>query len=359
MQTDECFMRMAFDLALLGAGKVNPNPMVGAVIVKNGDIVATGWHKQVGLDHAELDAIKNAAISLEGTTLYCNLEPCCHTNKRTPPCAQRIIKEGIKKVVISNLDPNPEVAGKGVELLKQNGVEVTIGVLEQEGFQLNEIFFTHITQKRPFIQIKMAQTLDGRLATVLNDSKWITGEKARLHVHQQRLKFDAILIGLNTLRKDNPCLTVRIPGQETIAKYRIVLSHSNDIDKSYHLFSDQYKNKTILVLPLGSQASFNCTTIECPLIDGKNFDLSYLHLKLYQDFGICALYVEGGSYVHTSYLEQQKFDRVSIYIAPIILGTGLNSIGQLDNQYIKDAHRFKNVQWQPLENDLFFTATRI
>jgi diaminohydroxyphosphoribosylaminopyrimidine deaminase/5-amino-6-(5-phosphoribosylamino)uracil reductase len=176
IHSDADFMKHCFYLAEKGRGMTSPNPLVGCVIVQNDEIVATGYHRKAGLAHAELDAIENTQANLKGATLYCNLEPCCHTNKKTPPCAQRIILENISKVVIANLDPNPYVAGRGVELLRKNGIEVITGVLEEEGEKLNEIFFKNMREQKPFVHLKIAQTLDGKIATNTGSSQWITNE---------------------------------------------------------------------------------------------------------------------------------------------------------------------------------------
>lgn len=184
--TYETYIQRTFELAKRGLGKTWPNPLVGAVIVKNGKIIGEGYHKRHGLDHAEVDAIKNCTESPEGATIFVNLEPCCHTNKNTPPCAQRLIQEKIKKVVISNLDPNPLVNGQGIQLLKENGIEVEYGILSDLGEKLNEVFFFSQRNKAPFIHLKLASTLDGKISMPNGESKWITGPIAREYVHELR-----------------------------------------------------------------------------------------------------------------------------------------------------------------------------
>ena len=198
---DEKYMRECFQLAKKALGKTSPNPLVGCVIVKDQKVIARGYHKKSGLPHAEIEALNSSKEPIAGSTLYCNLEPCCHTNKKTPPCAQRLVQEKPSRVVIANLDPNPEVAGKGVKLLRENGIEVLTGVLEEQGELLNEVFFTAMRKQRPFIHLKWAQGLDGRTALPNGSSKWITGEKARLRVHKERELYDAIVIGKKTFRR--------------------------------------------------------------------------------------------------------------------------------------------------------------
>lgn len=356
MLNDAYYMALAFDEAKKGIGNTSPNPLVGCVIVKEARIIAKGYHKKAGLAHAEIDAINNATESVHGATLYCNLEPCCHTNKRTPPCAQRLVSEKIKRVVIANLDPNPEVAGRGVKILEEAGIEVLVGVMKEEGLLLNEIFFTHITSKKPFLTLKMAQTLDAKLATLKNESKWITGSAAREHVHGERKKHDAILVGADTVRFDNPSLTTRTES-ELIIKKRIILSLSGDFNKELKVFSDEYKSETILVLPDGVSTNLEVKTIHVSLNNQGTFHLEEFLRKIYE-LGITSIYIEGGSKVHTSFLKEKLFDRISIYIAPKIIGTGISSFGELGIEKLSDAITFSQTELIKLEEDFLFTAKR-
>lgn len=355
---DQDYMKRCFELAKFATGNVAPNPLVGAIIVMNNQVIAEGYHKAPGLAHAELDAIQNANCDLTGATIYCNLEPCCHTNKRTPPCAQRIIKEGFAKVVISNLDPNPQVAGTGVKLLRDAGIEVVTGIMESEGQQLNEIFFHHIVNKRPFVHLKMAQTLDGKLASKTMDSKWITSTGSRENVHQERNHYDAIMVGAKTLRQDNPTLTVRIGNKPTKAIKRIILSLSGKLDKSLNVFTDDYKELTYVVVPELLNSDFEFKTIKCPLNELGEFNISVLLDILYRDHQITSVFVEGGQQVHTSFIHQHLYDRISVYIAPKILGEGHNTIGDLGHEIMADAVEYKNLKWKQIGNDVMFTARR-
>lgn len=357
-KSHEFYIQKCFDLALKGAGLVGANPLVGAVIVKNDQIIAEGFHRKWGEDHAELDAIKKANIDLAGTTLYCNLEPCCHEDKKTPPCAQRIIKEGIKTVVISNLDPNPKVSGKGIKLLQEAGIEVITGVLEKQGLELNEIFFYHIVNHKPFVHLKMAQTIDGKLASVTKDSKWITSEKSRTHVHQQRQMYDAILVGANTIREDNPSLTVRLPDAKDKAMTRFVLSKSGLLDPSANIFNDEFKEQTYVIIPENLDNDLPFQTVRCPLKKDKSFDLGVLVQKLYDEYKIRSLFVEGGQLVFTSFIQQHQYNKVSVYIAPKILGKGHETIGDLRFEKIADAISFDDFKWTTLGPDIVFTAIK-
>ena len=204
-------MALALRLAARAAGRTSPNPLVGAVVVKNGRVVARGWHRKAGEPHAEAIALAKAGAAARGATLYVTLEPCSHTNKRTPPCTPFVIASGVKRVVIAMIDPNPKVSGGGIKAIKKAGIEVVTGVLESEARVLNEAFIKHVAKKVPFVTLKVAQTLDGRIATATGESKWITGERAREEGHRLRDRNDAILVGINTVLKDDPALTTRIP----------------------------------------------------------------------------------------------------------------------------------------------------
>ncbi len=355
MKDHSFYMHKCFNLAKKAIGQTSPNPYVGSVIVnQTGDIIAEGFHKKSGTDHAERDAIKNAPQNVEGMTLYCNLEPCCHTNKKTPPCAQFIIESGIKKVVIANLDPNPNVAGKGVKLLEDAGIEVIVGIEEDYGLKLNEVFFYHIQNKRPFVHLKWAQTLDGKVATTSFDSKWITGDLARNYVHQERNLYDAILVGANTVIRDNPRLTTRI--HEEKCPVRIILSPSGNLDFSANVFTDKFKDKTLVVTKPGTNVPNDINKLESPLI-GETFDMQILMHNLY-DKGISSVYVEGGSKVINSFLFAKNYQRLSVYTAPKILGKGLNSVHLLHFDNMQDSLIFENGVWSQKGIDMLFENSR-
>lgn len=358
---DQRYMSICLDLAQTPRGLVSPNPYVGSVIVKDGKILGKGFHQGPGQPHAEIeainDALKNSENSiredglnpLKGSTLYCNLEPCCHTNKRTPPCAQRLVSEGFAKVVIANLDPNPHVAGKGVEILRKAGIEVVTGILEEEGKDLNEIFFKHIVAKMPFVHLKWAQTLDGKIATESKSSKWITSEKARAKVHWERLACDAILVGAQTLRDDNPSLTIRMPenSQENpAAPYagktfkRVVLASQDDFSRELKFFSDEHKESSILITPEDGS---------------KRLHLPKVLADLYQR-GICSVYVEGGSGVLSQFYQEGLYDKLSVYIAPKILGNGISPINANLYEDMSKVPELQNVKVESLGADIYITA---
>lgn len=323
-QLDFIHMRRCFELAKQGQYTASPNPQVGCVVVRDNKILAEGYHRRKGEAHAERDAllkIENA----KGATLYCNLEPCCHTNKTTLPCVPLIIEKEISRVVICNVDPNPMVCGQGVKLLEEAGIIVEVGVLEEEGLELNKIFFHSMKNSKPYITLKFAQTLDGKMATLSGDSKWITTEKSRKRAHKLRAENDAILIGSRTLNIDNPKLTPRF-GYENIGKipYRIVVGNPEKMDVNADLFNDEFKDKTI-VLSTNSDATFSPAIIRIEI--GSIIDWRKVWMKLHE-LEIRSLMVEGGPQVLSSIIEQDAFDAVEVFIAPRILGDGIAITGR-------------------------------
>ena len=246
-RNDEVFLKRCFELAAKGSGTVSPNPLVGVVLIKNGKVIGEGYHKKHGKAHAEVDALNNSTEDVGGSTLYCNLEPCCHTNKQTPPCVPLIISKGIKKVIISNFDPNPDVNGEGVKQLRDAGIEVIIDVLKEEGEELNKFYFNYVKKKIPYITLKVAQSKDGKITKSKSEQIWLTGEESNRFVHQQRAIYDAVLVGANTVAVDNPRLTVRnvvgrnpkriiLDGKLSIDLNAVVLS-AEDIENTWILTS--------------------------------------------------------------------------------------------------------------------------
>lgn len=332
--TNEAYIKRTFELARLAYGHTWPNPMVGCVIVKNGKIIAEGYHHKAGTDHAELDAIKNATESVEGSTFYVNLEPCCHTNKQTPPCAQRLIQERVKKVVIANLDPNPHVNGKGVQLLRDHGIEVEFGILEEEGEELNEVFFYNQRHKLPYVHLKMATTLDGKMSMPNGESQWITGELARKHAHGLRAAHQGVLIGAETLRKDNPKLNVRLPEYKGDHPYRIVLTKSGNLPQHSHLFTDELKEKTLIY---------------------QNQTLREVLEDLYQK-KIINILIEGGAQIATAFMKEKLVNRLSLYMNPSILGTGPSALHDFGVTQLNARPHLKNLKHEWLGEDLYLTG---
>ena len=327
---DELYMKRALQLARRGMGKVSPNPMVGAVIVLAGKIIAEGWHHKFGTDHAERDAIKRASGSVRGATIYVNLEPCCHQGK-TPPCVDALIEKGIKKVVIGTFDPNPLVNGKGAQILRDHGIEVTVGVLEQEVRALNEVYFYHTETGLPFVTVKYAQSLDGRIATSRGDSHWISSEPSRKYAHRLRAQHDAIMVGIGTVLADDPQLTVRlVKGRNPL---RICLDSTLRIPLNAQILRD---DGGTLIVTTEKNAQKKIETLHKQgaevLIAQKGQDgrvkLKSL-MKQLAERGISSLLVEGGKEVITSLLKERLVNRMIVITAPFILGKGVEGIGDL------------------------------
>lgn len=329
----EIHMRRTLELARQGLGTTWPNPMVGAVLVKDGRLIGEGFHVRSGENHAEVNAIENAKETVRGATLYVNLEPCCHLNKKTPPCAQRLIDEGIKSVYVANLDPNPEVSGKGIQLLRDAGVDVHTGICEAEGEKLNEVFFHAQRKQRPFFHLKLATTLDGYIALPSGESQWITGEKARLHAHGLRSSSQAVLIGAGTLRKDNPRLTVRLDHHQGPQPWRIVLTKSGDLPQERHLFQDEFKDRT-LVYQQGLQGMVK------DLFEKK----------------IIAVLVEGGASLATELLKEGLIDRISLYQNPSLFGAGLTALQDLGVTRLSERVSLKGIDSLWLGEDHYITG---
>lgn len=315
----ETYMRRCFELARQGLGRVSPNPMVGAVLVKDGRIIGEGFHARHGAPHAEPDCFANATEDPAGATLYVNLEPCCHTKKLTPPCVPLVLSKKIAQVVISNLDPNPAVAGEGVRQLEAAGVHVTVGVLSDEGERLNEIFFHRMRTGKPFVTLKTAATLDGKIAQPSGESKWITGPEARLDGHWGRLAHDAVMIGAETLRNDDPELTVRIPGVDVERMpWRIVLTQTGNVPADAKLLKGE---RVIIVTGTAKVGVTEAQVMRLSKLEPFPFDEFYSKL---QELGIHSLYLEGGRGLHSLFMANKQVDRLTLYLNPRIMGEGLS-----------------------------------
>ncbi|MCO0597687.1 bifunctional diaminohydroxyphosphoribosylaminopyrimidine deaminase/5-amino-6-(5-phosphoribosylamino)uracil reductase RibD [Peribacillus butanolivorans] len=328
MNNDQYYMKLALDLAASAKGKTNPNPVVGAVIVKDGVIAGTGIHRKAGEPHAEVHAFKMAGDYAENATLYVTLEPCSHYGK-TPPCANLVKESGVRRVVVATQDPNPEVAGRGISILRDAGIEVEVGVLEKEAQRLNERFIHNMITNRPFVISKYAMTLDGKLATHTGHSKWITGEESRHSVHLLRDEVDAILIGIGTVLADNPSLTTRLPEGGGKNPIRIILDSELRVplDANVVQVSDA---KTVIVTQENASvdkiAALSEKGIEFIIVPKTDagLDLRILMEELYKK-GITDVLLEGGSEVNASFLRAGLIDKYLIYVAPKLLG-GRNSL---------------------------------
>jgi len=350
-------MRLALELAHQGDGYTNPNPIVGAVVVKDQKIVGQGYHHKFGGPHAEMFALEEAAEQARGATIYVTLEPCSHYGK-TPPCADRIIAVGIRRAVVACRDPNPLVNGHGIAKLRGAGIEVTEGVLEEEARYANEIFFTFIETGLPFVQLKLAQSLDGKIATRSGDSKWISGEDSRIEVHRLRRRFAAILVGVNTVIHDDPLLTVRhVEGPNPV---RLVLDGHGRVPLERRMFSDS--GRTIVataVMPKGKETSLRERGVEVwrlPSGNGK-VDLQALLSRIAKE-GLDSLLIEGGGETAAAFLEASLVDKVSFFIAPLIIG-GRAAIPAVSGEgvaQVADALRLRDVDITRCGDDIMITG---
>lgn len=318
MMTHEKYMQLALDLANSARGNTNPNPLVGAVIVNGGVIVGTGMHRKAGEPHAEVHAFNMAGEQANGATLYVTLEPCSHYGK-TPPCALRVKESGVAKVFVAMQDPNPDVAGRGIRLLREAGIDVEVGLLEDQSRKMNERFIHNMLTSRPFIRTKYAMTADGKIATHIGDSKWITSDEARLDVHRYRHEVDGILVGVQTVLADNPSLTTRLPEGYGKNPTRIILDSHLRTPLSA-IVCDTTEAATIIVVDEDVLAEHK-QPYEAQGVQfvkrGQN--LTATLERLYQE-GITDILVEGGGAVHSSFIREQLTNQFIIYIAPKVIG---------------------------------------
>ncbi|NGP43656.1 bifunctional diaminohydroxyphosphoribosylaminopyrimidine deaminase/5-amino-6-(5-phosphoribosylamino)uracil reductase RibD [Bacillaceae bacterium SIJ1] len=314
--TDEHYMNMALQLARQARGQVSPNPLVGAVLVKEGKIIGTGAHLRAGGAHAEVHALRAAGDAC-GATMYVTLEPCSHFG-RTPPCSDALIQHQVKRVVIACTDPNPEVAGRGIEKLNEAGIDVTLGVLEDEARELNRIFFHHIRYQRPFITLKFAASLDGKIATSEGESQWITSSHARYDGWKERHDHDGIVVGIGTILADDPSLTARIPGGRH--PERIILDTHLQLPLDAKVVIDQMAPTWVITseeAPIAREKALKNRGVRVIRSHPRKLH-DWLHI-LWQHH-ICSVYVEGGSEVLASFLQEKQFQRVVAYFAPTLIG---------------------------------------
>ncbi|KPJ78661.1 MAG: hypothetical protein AMJ54_02535 [Deltaproteobacteria bacterium SG8_13] len=321
---DDVFMNRALELASRGQGSASPNPMVGAVVVNAGRIVGEGYHEAAGRAHAEVNAIDAAGSAAAGGTLYVTLEPCNHAG-RTPPCTEKILAAGIRRVVVAMADPNPHVRGGGMDLLRKQGVEIAAGVQESRARRLNEAFIKYITTGVPFVVVKCAATLDGWIATRSGDSKWVSGERSRDYVHRLRHAMDAILVGIETVERDDPQLTVRLNDVEGIHPRRIILdTHLRISDHSRVLRSEDGGDTIVVTGPsvdnerIKKVAGRGVRVLPAP-VKNDRIDMHAL-MPLLGRMQITSLLIEGGGAVISSALQDRVADKVLFFYAPKILG---------------------------------------
>ena len=355
----EGYMKLALELAKKGIGRVHPNPMVGAVIVKDGKILGQGYHKKCGEGHAEVNAFKDAEEkneNVEGAEMYVTLEPCSHFGK-TPPCADKIIEKKISKVFIGTLDPNPLVAGRGVKKLKDAGIYVEYGILESECYKLNEVFMKYIVKKEPFVVMKTGMSLDGKIATYSGESKWITEEKSREDVHNLRNELTGIMVGINTVLKDNPQLTCRVNGGRN--PIRIIVDSTLKIPIDCKIVNTAKEVETIIATTdkanLDKINSLEDKGVKIIVVPSKNGKVNLKELMtILGKLKIDSILLEGGGTLNFSALEEGIVDKVKIYIAPKIIG-GKDSKTPIEGKGIdnlKDAFKITNLSVSTIGEDI-------
>lgn len=318
------YMRIALSLAAKGAGSVNPNPLVGAVIVRNNTVIGNGYHEQYGGAHGEINAMANAVSDIKGATLYVTLEPCSHHGK-TPPCADALIKAQISKVFVAMVDPNPLVAGQGIEKLRENGIEVEVGMLEAEAKELNRVFIKYIETKKPYVVLKSAMSLDGKIATYSGHSKWISCEKSRQYVHTLRNELKGIMVGVNTVINDDPELTTRLENGKGRNPVRIVVDSRGRIPLSAKMLQNPHENPIIIAattqFPERKRVFLEESGHMVLILPEANghVDLVSLMDELVK-LKIDGILLEGGGTLNESALKSGIVDEVQFIIAPLLLG---------------------------------------
>lgn len=347
------FMRAALVLARKGLGRTSPNPAVGAVIVRHGKVIARGCHRKAGLPHAEAEALRVAGAAAKGAVLYVTLEPCCNWG-RTPPCTEAIIRSGVKKVVAGMRDPNPRVSGRGARALRAAGIEVVSGVLEDECREINEGYIKHITTGLPFVTLKLASTLDGRIATSRGESKWITGLEARARVHRMRAMNDAVMVGVSTVLKDDPGLTVRLARGRDPA--RVVLDSTLRIPLGAKVFKDGAR---LLIFTIAgadrSRASVVAEAGAEVITVAKSRDGVDIKrvLKELGKRGVTSVLVEGGGRVAASIVKNGLADKLVLFISPMALGSdAVPSMGPIGIKRLKDAPRLERMAARRIGPDI-------
>lgn len=338
MNIQEKYMACAIALAKKAEGMTSPNPMVGAILVKNGRVVGRGYHKRAGLAHAEINAMREAGAKARGATLYVTLEPCDHYG-RTGPCTDAIIDSGIKDVVIAMKDPNPINNGRGIKRLNRCGIKTKVGVLEKDAAYMNMAYIKFVTKKMPFVTVKVAQSLDGKIATRTGDSRWISSEDSRRYVHELRRRSDAVMVGANTVRTDDPLLLSKLPGSRQ--PVRIIVG--DEVSPSARIFSNSNKFPVIMARPEGHS--------------NKRVDLR----KMLRDMakrGITNILVEGGGELAASLFKDGLVDKLLVFIAPMIIGgrDARTAVEGYGIKSIKDSIALKDMSVRRFKNDILVEA---
>jgi diaminohydroxyphosphoribosylaminopyrimidine deaminase / 5-amino-6-(5-phosphoribosylamino)uracil reductase len=357
-ETDKRWMQRALDLAARARGRTSPNPMVGAVLVKDGEVVGEGFHAYAGSDHAEVVALREAETASTGATLFVSLEPCCHQG-RTPPCVEQIVRAGIARVVAACEDPNPAVSGKGIAALRASGLSVNVGVLAGEAARLNEAFFTHIRTGRPFVILKAAASLDGKIATRTGESRWITGETARHRVHQLRNEVDAILVGIGTVLRDDPLLTTRLGISDQRDPARVIVDNLARLPLRAKVVNRASTAPTLLAVsqtaPRTRLEALEREGIQVIVVDGSPRRVALGHLMdALGKLGFLSVMIEGGAEINASAFREGIVDKVLFFVAPILIGgkSAPTAVGGDGIASLERAMRLRDIRIERFDDDI-------
>ncbi|MCI0525930.1 MAG: bifunctional diaminohydroxyphosphoribosylaminopyrimidine deaminase/5-amino-6-(5-phosphoribosylamino)uracil reductase RibD [Nitrospira sp.] len=360
------YMRLALNLAARGRGRTSPNPMVGAVLVSRGRIIGRGYHGGPGTPHAEVVALQLAGDKASGATLYTNLEPCCHIPKRTPPCTKTIIQHRVRKVVIAMRDPNPQVRGRGLRELKKAGVLVQEGILGQEAIRLNEAYVKYMTQKCPFVILKVAQSLDGKIATAGGESRWMTSEQSRIYIHRLRAQVDGVMVGVGTLLRDNPRLTARTGAKQPRQPLRIVVDSTLRTPLDAQVIQQPTPGKTLIATtsqaPQARIRELEKRGVKVLVAKERQgrVDLADL-MRLLGEMAVMTLMIEGGSELNASAIRQGIVDKVLFFITPRIIGgqDAKSSIGGVSPRHLSASIPIQDCQIKRIGPDLLLEGYMI
>lgn len=357
------FMTLALRLAGKGRGKTSPNPMVGALVVKNGRIVGRGYHHGPGQPHAEVLALNQAGLRANGATLYVTLEPCCHLLKRTPPCVPAVLQSGVRHVVVAMVDPNPSVKGRGITALRRAGIIVTTEVAQEEAARLNRTYLHWVTTGRPYVILKAGMTLDGKVATAKGESRWITGPRAREDAHRLRSQVDAVVVGVGTVLKDNPTLTARLSDHPlklaSRQPLRVVLDSRLRTPPTATVCARQDRAKTLIVTTNRASRSrrrpFELAGVELVSLSTKNEHVSLPALmRMLGKRRITSVLIEGGSTVNAAALREKLVNHVVLYLAPTLMGgqDAKSVIGDRSPKRLAQALTLRDVMVRRIGEDL-------
>ncbi len=346
-ETHRAFMKRALDLACRGRGRTSPNPLVGAVIVKAGQVIGEGYHQKAGTPHAEIHALNAAGENAKGATIYTNLEPCCHWG-RTPPCTEALLQAGIAQVYVAEVDPNPSVAGKGIRQLQDAGIRVHVGMCAEEAAQLNEIHKKYIQTGKPFVILKTAMSLDGKIATASGESQWITADASRQRGHEIRDTVDAILVGCGTVIRDNPALTTRLQDGNGRDAIRIVLDSRGRTPTDVRIFNSESSAGVIVAVTPDAPAQnisalekAGAAVITVPEADGRVCFTGLMEILGRRE--ITSILIEGGGEINASAVAAGVVDKVMCFIAPKLIG-GRNAPGPIGGEGIADLSDVSHLQ---------------